>query len=71
MLIPISLLPNWLGMAGDFYLAGAVAVGLYYLYAGIRVALDRTRMSARKVLLASVVYLPVLYCLMVLDPLRL
>ncbi|HEX7361525.1 MAG TPA: heme o synthase [Bryobacteraceae bacterium] len=71
VLIPISLLPNWLGMAGDFYLAGAVAVGLYYLYAGIRVALDRTRMSARKVLLASVVYLPVLYFLMVLDPLRL
>lgn len=71
VLIPISLLPNWLGMTGDFYLAGAVAVGVYYLYSGIRVALDHTRLRARKVLLASVVYLPVLYCLMVLDPIRL
>lgn len=71
ILIPISLLPNWLGMTGRFYLAGAVAVGVYYLYSGIRVATDRTRLRARKVLLASVVYLPVLYCLMVLDPIRL
>jgi protoheme IX farnesyltransferase len=71
LLIPISLLPKWMGMTGSFYMAGAFAVGLLYLYSGIRVALDRTRARARRVLLASVVYLPVLYCLMVLDPVRL
>jgi protoheme IX farnesyltransferase len=71
LLIPISLLPKWLGMTGTVYMAGAIALGLLFLYAGVRVSLDRTKPRARKVLLASVVYLPVLYCLMVLDPTRL
>lgn len=71
LLIPISLIPKWLGMAGTVYMVGALALGLLFLYAGIRVSLDRTRPRARKVLLASVVYLPVLYGLMVFDPTRL
>jgi protoheme IX farnesyltransferase len=71
LLIPISLLPNWLGMAGSVYFVGALAMGLMFLYSGIRVTVDRTRVRARRVLLASVIYLPVLYCLMVFDPARL
>jgi protoheme IX farnesyltransferase len=71
LLIPISLLPRWLGMTGEIYMAGAIALGLLFLYSGIRVSLDRTRTRARRVLLSSVVYLPVLYILMVLDPIRL
>jgi protoheme IX farnesyltransferase len=71
LLIPISLLPKWMGMTGSLYLIGALAMGLLFLYSGIRVSLDRTRVRARKVLLTSVLYLPVLYALMVLDPVRL
>lgn len=71
LLIPISLLPSWVGMTGTIYLVGAIALGLFFLYSGIRVSLDRSKLRARKVLLASVVYLPVLYALMVLDPVRL
>ncbi len=71
LLIPISLLPNWLGMAGAVYFVGALAMGLAFLYSGIRVTLERTRLRARHVLLASVIYLPVLYGLMVFDPVRL
>jgi len=71
VLIPISLLPKWMDMAGTLYTVGAIAMGLLFLYAGVRVSLDRTKARARKVLLASVVYLPVLYGLMVLDPVRL
>lgn len=71
LLIPISLLPMWLGMTGTIYTVGAIAAGLLFLYAGIRVSLDRTRVRARRVLWASIVYLPVIYCLMVLDPVRL
>ncbi len=71
LLIPISLLPKWMGMTGTIYMVGAIALGLLFLYAGIRVSIDRTKPRARKVLLASVVYLPVLYALMVLDPTRL
>lgn len=71
LLIPISLLPKWMGMTGTIYLVGALTLGLWFLYSGIRVSLDRTKLRARKVLLTSVVYLPVLYALMVLDPVRL
>jgi protoheme IX farnesyltransferase len=71
LLIPISLLPKWMGMTGNLYLIGALALGFWFLYSGIQVSLDRTKAKARKVLLTSVVYLPVLYALMVLDPTRL
>jgi len=67
LLIPVSLLPKYIGGAGNLYFAGALALGLYFLYAGVRVMFDRTRVRARQVLLASVVYLPLLYGLLVLD----
>src|SRR6478752_916987 len=59
-LIPVSLAPTLLGMSGKIYLAGALLLGLCFLYSGVRVSLDRTKLRARKVLLTSVVYLPVL-----------
>ena len=46
---------------------GAAAMGLLFLYSGLRISFDRTRQQARRVLLASVVYLPVLYGLMLFD----
>jgi protoheme IX farnesyltransferase len=54
-------------MSGRLYLLGALALGLYFLYSGVRVALDRTMVRARAVLLVSVIYLPLLYGLMLLD----
>jgi protoheme IX farnesyltransferase len=66
-LIPISLLPVLLGMAGKIYLVGAMVLGLWFLYTGVRVAFDRTNVRARQVLLASVIYLPMIYGLMVFN----
>jgi protoheme IX farnesyltransferase len=66
-LIPVSLFPVLFGMSGTVYLAGALVLGAWFLYTGIRVAFDRTRSRARQVLLASVVYLPMIYGLMVFD----
>jgi len=66
-LIPVSLFPGILGMSGRIYLAGALLLGVWFLYSGVRVALDRTAVRARGVLLASVLYLPLLYGLMLLD----
>jgi protoheme IX farnesyltransferase len=66
-LIPISLLPVVFGMSGRIYLVGALLLGFWFLYTGVRVAFDRTNVRARHVLLASVVYLPMIYGLMVLD----
>jgi protoheme IX farnesyltransferase len=66
-LIPISLMPKFFAMAGNLYLYGALALGLAFLYYGLRIRADRTRQQARRVLLASVVYLPVLFSLMLFD----
>jgi protoheme IX farnesyltransferase len=66
-LIPVSLLPSLMNMSGWFYAAGAVALGIAFLYAGWRVASEKTLARARGVLMASIIYLPVLYGLMVLD----
>src|ERR1700693_1332532 len=67
ILIPISMVPKFLAMTGNLYLAGALALGLLFLYASVQVSFDRTRQQARRVLLASVIYLPALYSLMLLD----
>ena len=67
LLIPISLAPRLLGMTGLFYPIAAIAAGLALLYFGVRLGRDRTRIRARHVLLASVLYLPALLAVMVLD----
>jgi protoheme IX farnesyltransferase len=67
VLIPVSLLPLWLGMAGFWYAAGALALGIFYLYSGARLAKVRTTVQARLLLKASVIYLPVVYALLMLD----
>ncbi len=66
-LVPISLLPRFWAMAGNIYFAGAVLIGAMFVYYCWRLLNDRTKVRARSVLLASVVYLPILYGLMVLD----
>jgi heme o synthase len=71
ILIPVSLAPTFLAMSGLLYLWGALILGICFVYAGIRVARERTILRARGVLLASVVYLPLLYGLMLLDGPRL
>jgi len=66
-LLPISLLPRFLGMTGNVYMFGAMVIGALFLYTGYCILNDRTRQRARSVLLASVFYLPVLYALMLFD----
>lgn len=67
LLIPVSLLPVVTGMAGSVYLVGAAMLGLGFLYFSARAALVRTSWQARRLLLASVLYLPALFVLMVLN----
>ena len=63
---------NYLRYFGTHLLILITAVGLllggWFLYTGVRVALDLTNLRARSVLLASVIYLPLIYGLMVFDP---
>ena len=66
-LIPVSLAPAVLGMSGRLYLIGALLLGLWFLYSGVRVAFERTIQRARAVLVTSVLYLPLIYGLMLID----
>ena len=66
-LVPVSLAPALLGMSGRIYLIGALVLGLWFLYSGVRVAVDRTVLRARAVLITSVLYLPLIYGLMLID----
>lgn len=67
ILVPVSLLPTLLGMTGNLYFAGALLLGATYFYFGVRISRDRSLLMARQVLLTSIVYLPLLYGLMLLD----
>ncbi len=66
-LIPASLTPTLLGLTGGVYFVGALALGLAFLVCGLGMALDRGPKGARRLLLASVTYLPLLLALLVLD----
>lgn len=66
-LIPVSLVPSMLSMTGNLYLIGTLAMGLMFLFSAIRISQERTRKRARQVLLASVIYLPVVFGLILLD----
>lgn len=67
LLLPVSLLPTVLGISGRAYLYGAIVLGLLFLYSSVRAAFTKSRQEARRLLLASVIYLPLLFILMVLD----
>ena len=67
ILLPVSLAPYFLGFAGLIYLVGASLLGLWFLAASIKTARAKTVEQARKLLLVSVVYLPLIFALMVLN----
>jgi len=66
-LIPISVLPTLLGLTGMLYLLGAILLGFVYLGYGFAVALFRSNAHAYRLLWVSILYLPALLALMMLD----
>jgi protoheme IX farnesyltransferase len=66
-MIPVSLLPALLGMAGALYTVAAIAAGAALLYFGARLGRERTLARAHGLLLATVLYLPALLGVMVID----
>jgi len=67
VLIPLSLTPTLLGYAGRAYLIGALLLSFGFLYCGARFVIHRSNAIARQLLLASIIYLPSVFLLMVLD----
>ena len=66
-LLPVSLIPVFLNQAGAIYCLGASLVGLAFLFCGARLAHARSNALARRLVLASVIYLPLLFGLMMVD----
>ncbi|SRR5579883_1020166 len=66
-LIPVSFMPTLLHLTGPVYFAGAILLGIGFAIAAIRTAMLRTNTSAKQLLFASIIYLPVLLALMVID----
>jgi protoheme IX farnesyltransferase len=66
-LIPLSLIPTLLGGAGLFYSVGSVMLGSVFLYFGTQLALRKSTSSARRLLMASIFYLPLVFLLLVID----
>jgi protoheme IX farnesyltransferase len=68
-LVPFSLAPTVLHMSGNVYFAGALVLGLTFLWLSIRFARTRAVPDARRLFFGSITYLPVLWILMISDKL--
>ena len=66
-LLVVSLLPTLIGIAGAIYFAAAFMLGCGLLASGVRLAMESTLSRARRLLFASLIYLPVLLLVMALD----
>jgi len=66
-LFVVGIVPALRGQSGIVYFAGALVLGSVFLYYSARFALQRSVSSARHLLFASILYLPVLFALLALD----
>jgi protoheme IX farnesyltransferase len=74
LLVPVSLLPSFAGMSGKAYFAGALILGFGLLWMGARLVTLRmpltsavSKLRARQLLQATIVYLPALFVLMMAN----
>ena len=67
LLIPISLMPSYIGLLGSIYFWGALALGIIYLFSGFPLIKNYSLNNAKLLLKVSVLYLPILFCFIVID----
>jgi heme o synthase len=65
VLVPLSLLPGFMGYA-NFYSIAALLLGTGFLWYGAQFVIRRSNSAARRLLAASIIYLPALFLLMLL-----
>jgi protoheme IX farnesyltransferase len=66
-LLPVSLVPSIMGLAGMVYFGVALALGFAFLAVSLRFAVTRTRRDARVLFFTSIAYLPLVWLVMVLN----
>ncbi len=69
-LLAAGLLPALVGMAGALYFLGALGLGAAMLACGLGLAMRRSMSHARRLVYASLVYLPAVLALMAVDKIR-
>jgi heme o synthase len=67
VLIPLTLLPAFSGHANTIYVLGVLFAGSVFLYHASVLALQKSNQHARRLLLASIVYLPVVFTLLIIS----
>jgi protoheme IX farnesyltransferase len=67
VLLPVTLIPARSGQAGLVYVCGALLLGLLFSHSSARFAFHRSSVTARHLLVASIVYLPLVFILLMLD----
>ncbi len=67
VLLAVSLLPTLIGLAGTVYALAALVLGLGFVGCAVALALGQRAADARRLLFASLLYLPALLAFMVLD----
>jgi protoheme IX farnesyltransferase len=67
ILIPLTLIPVFVGHAGSVYALGALFAGSIFLYFGFVLALRKSNQRARRLLFASIAYLPVVFALLIAN----
>ena len=66
-LLVVGLLPTLIGLAGAIYFIASFLLGIGFLASGVSLVMAPTRAGARRLLFASLIYLPVLLLVMALD----
>ena len=67
VLVPLSLTPVFCGRAGLVYLVTALVLGAGFVYRADQLAVHQSNAMARRLLLTSIVYLPLIFIALVLD----
>jgi protoheme IX farnesyltransferase len=69
LLIPVSLVPSYIGLLGMTYFWGALILGIGYLVSGFPLVKNYSLQNAKLLLKSSVIYLPALFIIIILDKL--
>lgn len=67
LMIPVSLLPYYYGIAGEVYAVGVTVLGVWMLMSSVKVWRSHTVADARSLLKVSVIYLPLFFALLLCD----
>lgn len=67
LLFPVSLAIVQIGISGALFLWLSIGLALFYLWYGIKFAKERSMVNARKLMFASIAYLPLFWVVLFID----